>query len=240
MRLGRLWACLVVAAVWAGDAAAQQYYVPDYYHRGGGRCRAYADPSERAECRQQRRMERGQRYGQLYQDEQPPQQVRQPYENSSTYEAPAQSRLASAIDDLVAADSASWVVHHFRRGSVHGEQIESTDQRGRPTSVRAHFNYQTGSSGWVRIKFADGNFSCMEFWDFAGTCRALGASPSRALAAAAVVVGTVAVAAAVTGGGGHGGGSSSVEAEMKREKDQRDFRDMIQANRQINQNLGNP
>lgn len=176
---------------------------------------------------------------QRQQQETPQQEVQQQApENDAVYEtSQVQSKLAGAIDDLVAADSTSWVIHRFRRGSVHGEQIESTDPSGRPTSVRAHFNYQSGSSGWVRVRLAGGNLSCIEFWDFAGDCRALGASPSHALAAAAVVVGTVAVAAAMTDGGR--GGSTSVDAEMKREKDQRDFQDMIQANRQIQENMQN-
>ncbi len=122
--------------------------------------------------------------------------------------APAQggalTGLAASLDRLVELDSRSWLIRTYDSGSITNVKVLSSSRHGKSATVYGEYTYSGGSPGWVKAELKDGDFTCVEFWDFPGRCRAVGDPDSRKVAAAAIGLAIVAVAA----GGSSSGGSS--------------------------------
>jgi len=156
-----------------------------------------------------------------------PQQQYAPVQQPAARSAPM-TKLDQAVDKLVSFDSRTWAMNRYDYGSAHDSQL--IDTSGAKYTVSSQYTFNSGRPGWVRIRFDGKTPQCVEFWDFAGDCRAIGHSPGRSLLLGAVAI---AASAAMSDSGGSGGGSPS--AEVQREEQERQLQDGINANRQIQQ-----
>ncbi|MEG3180760.1 hypothetical protein [Sphingomonas sp. LT1P40] len=151
--------------------------------------------------------------------------------------APDWGRINQYLDQLVAADSRGWAINEYARGSIRNARVTTLS-----TSIyqlNADFSYVGGARGHVRVRVADGKFSCIEFQDTLIGCRGL-RTPGQG-AAIAALVGLVVVAAVASsssssssgvsgrdgyapsaGGGDDGGGGSGGNARAREEQDRRD------------------
>ena len=82
--------------------------------------------------------------------------------------------LGALINDLIVNQAKTWAFNKYVPSSVSGVRIESTDNQGRPKSVRANYSFKgfaNSSNGWVQITFVDGLPECMYFFDFPSNCK---------------------------------------------------------------------
>ncbi len=86
------------------------------------------------------------------------------------------------VDNVLIADSKSWVMHRYDQHSVKNVKITKSDANGHPAVIHADFSYNQGERGWVDLHYKGTKLSCVTFFDFPGTCRALGNSPGAAIA----------------------------------------------------------
>lgn len=89
--------------------------------------------------------------------------------------AAKEQNYTKLIDDLVAANSSSWMMNQYIRGSASRASVVSTDGNGRPRRVRASYTFEGFSgrtSGSVTVEFTQGRPQCMYFWDRPADCRA--------------------------------------------------------------------
>lgn len=99
------------------------------------------------------------------------------------------TELDAAMDRIVTRDSWGWMLNRYDRGSVRNSRVEH--RSGRDRIVYSDYTYNGGTPGWVRLFLVDGRIGCVEYHDFAGTCRPVGARSyaygitSRLLGAAA-------------------------------------------------------
>jgi len=88
-------------------------------------------------------------------------------------------RAVAGLDDsallnaLVYADSQFWSMNRYDDFSMHNVTQESSSDGARV--LRGEYKYNGGQDGWVRITlYKDmARLPCVEFWDFAGSCRDL-------------------------------------------------------------------
>jgi hypothetical protein len=87
--------------------------------------------------------------------------------------------MRKGSDDLIAdfvvrTDSLDWFSNHYADGSAHVTRKTRNNAMG-TTTLRAEFGYIGGQSGWVNITLNDDKTlePCVEFWDFAGSCRVM-------------------------------------------------------------------
>lgn len=111
--------------------------------------------------------------------------------------------LTLNLDKIVSTDAQSWVFNRYDHGSTHNVRV--LEHHGKSGLVYGEYTYNHGQRGWVKVRIANGQLSCLEFWDFQGICRDLGHSPSQALFAVTVA----AIAISLAEGGSGGGGSSA-------------------------------
>jgi hypothetical protein len=83
--------------------------------------------------------------------------------------------LDTLLDRLVQADSQSWMVNHYVRGSMHNAHYLSSNKAHTTYTAYGDYSFQGygGSAGWVKARVANGALECLEFWDQPGNCRAL-------------------------------------------------------------------
>lgn len=99
------------------------------------------------------------------------------------------SEMDAVMDRIITRDSWGWMFNRYDRGSVRNTRIEARNSRDR--LVYAEYTYNGGTPGWVHLLIVDGQLACVEYHDFAGACRPVGARSyaygitSRLLAAAA-------------------------------------------------------
>ncbi len=99
------------------------------------------------------------------------------------------TELDAVMDRIVTRDSWGWMFNRYDRGSVRNTRVEH--RSGRDRVVYSTYSYNGGAQGWVRLHIFDGRLGCVEYHDFSGTCRPIGARSyaygitSRLLAAAA-------------------------------------------------------
>ncbi|WP_269514492.1 hypothetical protein [Brevundimonas subvibrioides] len=136
----------------------------------------------------------------------------------------AQARLtpAAAMEEIVSIDARNWVWNRYDRGSMRDVQIDQTSPDGRVLVFYGNYTYNGGSGGWARARYVDGQFSCIEFWDYAGSCRALGQTPSQAVAAGLFTLAVVGVAGAAIAGSGSSG-SAAQDRGYRPEDDPRNY-----------------
>jgi TPR repeat protein len=79
-------------------------------------------------------------------------------------------RYTRMIDDVIAADSLSWALNVYQRGSA--SDIRLIAGTG-PLSLtfRLSFDYAGGRSGWVEAEVYRDQVRCLRYWDFADECR---------------------------------------------------------------------
>lgn len=106
--------------------------------------------------------------------------------------SPDWRRIDAVLNDLIVEDSREWWTNQYRAGSVRNSRLKWIDASSYQLS--ADFSYVGGAQGWVRAKFVNGEFSCIEFQDTVLGCRAL-REPGQRVAIAALV--TLAAVAAV-------------------------------------------
>jgi len=116
--------------------------------------------------------------------------VRSAYTGPIVYRAVTpMTELDAIMDRIVTRDSWGWMFNRYDRGSVRNTRVEA--RVGRDRLVYSDYTYNGGTPGWVRLYIVDGRLGCVEYHDFSGTCRPVGARSyafgitSRLLAAAA-------------------------------------------------------
>ncbi|MEJ0025340.1 MAG: hypothetical protein WDN01_04865 [Rhizomicrobium sp.] len=108
-------------------------------------------------------------------------------------------KLRAALDHLVAVDSQSWMFNRYDVGSMTNVAVQQRSRDGGTATLYGEYTYNGGAPGWVRVRLEGGELKCMEFWDFSGICRPIGASPSHRIFSTVV---TGVLAGAMSGGGG--------------------------------------
>ena len=104
---------------------------------------------------------------------QPAQSLSRPAQPASQPASKTGTTLEQSIDSLIAYDARGWALNRYDRGSVRNLRMLSQSNNGADYQVQANYTYNNGSPGWVKLRFVNNKFSCIEFWDFAGDCRAL-------------------------------------------------------------------
>jgi hypothetical protein len=85
----------------------------------------------------------------------------------------------SLIDHLVADQSKTWMFNRYVRGSISGVTFLGEDSQGRPTEIKANYQYSgfTGNNkGWVKITFSNGLPNGIYFFDFPNNRKTPGSS----------------------------------------------------------------
>ena len=82
------------------------------------------------------------------------------------------------------------MLNRYDRGSVRNTRVVA--RSGADRIVYSDYTYNGGTPGWVQLYIVDGRLGCVEYHDFSGQCRPIGARSyaygltTRLLAAAAV------------------------------------------------------
>jgi hypothetical protein len=84
---------------------------------------------------------------------------------------------ASLLDGTVAQDSQSWLLNHYRQGSIRNVHVVS--ENGSNSTIRGDYTYTDGKEGWVEMQLSNGKASCVRYWDFPSECRAIGQGLAR-------------------------------------------------------------
>jgi len=82
-------------------------------------------------------------------------------------------RYTKLLDTLVQMDAAHWAMNRYVHGSMRNVEIKKSDMDG-PTGdaiLQGTYTYNQTQTGWTKIKFNLNRTPCIEFHDFAGTCR---------------------------------------------------------------------
>lgn len=99
------------------------------------------------------------------------------------------TEMDAIMDRIITRDSWGWMFNRYDRGSARNTRVEA--RNGRDRLVYSEYTYNGGAPGWVHLLIVDGRLACVEYHDFQGTCRPVGARSyaygitSRLLAAAA-------------------------------------------------------
>ena len=84
-----------------------------------------------------------------------------------------QRERMAKMDDWIGADSRSWMMNRYDRGSVSSAEIVDTDVEKGTVTVRAHYTFNGGQRGWVdAVHSARG--VCLRFWDNQYSCKPVG------------------------------------------------------------------
>lgn len=109
--------------------------------------------------------------------------------------------LAKSLDEVVTADSASWLSNRYDRGSMGNTKTLAHGKDRKSALVYGEYTYNGGRHGWVKARIANGQYTCLEFWN-EHSCRALGHPESHQVVAGLLMA---MFAGAMSGGGGGGG-----------------------------------
>jgi hypothetical protein len=108
--------------------------------------------------------------------------------------------LDELLDRVVYADSQSWGLNRYVRGSMHNARYLIVNKAKTTYTAYGEYQFATfggGAPGWVKVKVRNGQLECLEFHDQAGSCRPLFHSLSQQ-----VIAGTARGMAEDTLGGG--------------------------------------
>lgn len=106
--------------------------------------------------------------------------------------------LAKSLDEVVTLDSASWVINRYDRGSMTNAKTLAHGADRRSALVYGEYTFNGGRHGWVKGRIANGQYTCLEYWDGTG-CRPLGHPESHKVVAGLLFA---MFAGAMSGGGG--------------------------------------
>jgi hypothetical protein len=98
------------------------------------------------------------------------QETLRPFSRQQTVGSPA---LARQIDSLIATDSLGWYANVYDRGSVRDVTVIERMLDSSNYVARANYTYNNGKPGWVKVRFINETFGCIEFFDSGGYCNAL-------------------------------------------------------------------
>ncbi len=84
------------------------------------------------------------------------------------------SELDQLMDRVILTDSRGWMFNRYDRGSVRNTRVAATN--GRDAIVQSDYSYNGGMSGWVRAFIIGDRLACVEYHDFPGRCRPVGAN----------------------------------------------------------------
>lgn len=84
------------------------------------------------------------------------------------------SELDQLMDRVILTDSRGWMFNRYDRGSVRNTRVAATN--GRDAMVESSYTYNGGVSGWVRAFIIGDRLACVEYHDFPGRCRPVGAN----------------------------------------------------------------
>ena len=120
-------------------------------------------------------------------------------------------QIAHQFNTIISADSQTWSMNRFTRGSVYDLKIASLSLDGRSMTVRGNYLYgfmSPGRSvGWLELKITDGKANCLRYHDFSNTCRPVGSSsPGNRNAAIALAGAALAIIAVSSSGESKGKG----------------------------------
>jgi TPR repeat protein len=83
-----------------------------------------------------------------------------------------QAKIAQLLNAVIELDSHSWGFNRYRDGSVFNASVLSQAQDGSSITFKGSFSYlNNGDPGWAKLTVFKERLPCIEFWDFAGTCR---------------------------------------------------------------------
>lgn len=120
--------------------------------------------------------------------------------------------LAKSLDEVVTADSASWVINRYDRGSMVNTKTLAHGSDRQSAMVYGEFTFNGGRRGWVKGRIANGQYTCLEYWDESG-CRALGHPESHRVVAGLLLA---MFAGAMSSGGSSNGGGRAQEIIVHR------------------------
>lgn len=95
-------------------------------------------------------------------------------------QAPAeQTRLTlnQQLDQIIAADSTSWMFWRYDRGSARNARFEG-DPAESSRVLYGEYSFNGGQGGWVRVRFNAESVQCIQFWNEA-QCRPFRSPPSH-------------------------------------------------------------
>jgi hypothetical protein len=78
------------------------------------------------------------------------------------------------MDRVILTDSRGWMFNRYDRGSVRNTRVAATN--GRDAVVESNYTYNGGTLGWVRAYIRGDRLACVEYHDFPGSCRPVGAN----------------------------------------------------------------
>jgi hypothetical protein len=78
-----------------------------------------------------------------------------------------------ALNELVALDSRTWLLNRYDYGSMVNARVIATSASRDVLVIRGEYTYNGGARGWVSVRVDGDGPKCLEFWDFAGSCRPL-------------------------------------------------------------------
>ncbi len=98
------------------------------------------------------------------------------YQGPIVVSAPAErmSELDQLMDRIILTDSRGWMFNRYDRGSVRNTRVAATN--GRDAVVESNYTYNGGMVGWVRAYVLGDRLACVEYHDFPGRCRPVGAN----------------------------------------------------------------
>lgn len=111
----------------------------------------------------------------------------------------------SALDAVIQQDARGWVTNKYEAGSFRNVRITERSPETQRMVVNGQYTYNRTQDGAVSILIEGGEVSCLKFWD-SPSCRPVGKSHSRGLAALAIT----GMLRSMAQTGGSGGGSCDV------------------------------
>jgi hypothetical protein len=124
---------------------------------------------------------------------------------------PNSQSLNQQLDRVIAEDARSWLINRYTPGSARDASVVDFDPATGRAVVFGRYTYNGSSTGWIRVVFNQAKPQCVEYHDFAGTCRAIGNNPSHYIALGGLVI---AAAGAASAGGGSGSTSNGSSYEQ--------------------------
>lgn len=100
--------------------------------------------------------------------------VREAYAGPVVFRATTpMTELDAVMDRIITRDSWGWMFNRYDRGSVRNSRFARLSDR--TYIVQSDYTYNGGRSGWVQLHVSDNRLVCVEYHDFAGQCRPIGA-----------------------------------------------------------------
>jgi hypothetical protein len=117
------------------------------------------------------------------------------------------------LEKIVETDSKGWAFNQFDHGSIHDVRVAEGSEKSGSMTLRGVYTYNGGSAGWVLAKMEGGKFSCVQFWDAKGGCRAMKTPEQGAQARALMGAAVNSLASGASQGGGGGAGCDRFTGE---------------------------